>query len=440
MAQKPSTTRRILYRVAVVVAMCGLCLLMLVGLNHRTSEPTPVGREFQVNALTDRIQQSSSVALAASGELVVAWQSEVAGRGDEIRAQRFDAHGVAQGQEIAVNTLTASSQTSPAVALAANGAFVVVWQSLIASNLEVRAQRFDAHGVAQGQEIAVTARTGDAHSAPRVAMASDGSFVVVWESAIQGSYEIRARRYAADGVALGGEIPINTVTASSQRAPAIAMAQAGDFVVVWRSNIAGRYETRARSFGPDGSAHSAELAVHAATLGDQFAPTVGMAADGKFVVAWESGRDDQYEIRARRFTRAGVAQGAVFSVQPATAGDQFAPAVAMDPAGDFVVAWHSRPHGDYEIRARAFAADGTAQGPEIAVNSVRSGTQKAAAVGRDAAGSFVVAWHSDATGDWEIAARRFHTSRGLDVRQLFRSSVGSSGSSLSATHSARNSH
>ena len=44
---------------------------------------------------------------------------------------------------------------------------------------------------------------------------------------------------------------------------------------------------------------------------------------------------------------------------------------------------------------------------ELAVNTVLDGTQKTAAVAANARGDFVVTWHSDATGGWEIAARRY---------------------------------
>lgn len=39
-------------------------------------------------------------------------------------------------------------------------------------------------------------------------------------------------------------------------------------------------------------------------------------------------------------------------------------------------------------------------------NAVTAGTQKAAAVAMGTDGGFVVTWHGDATGRWEISARR----------------------------------
>lgn len=367
------------------------------------------GDEFQVNTQTDGIQQSAAVALAAGGGFVVAWQSEVRGLGDEIRAQRFGREGAALGEEIAVNTVAAANQNAPAIAMTALGDFVVVWQSLVAHNFEIRARRFAASGAAQGGEIDVTETTGDAHGAPRVAMDAEGNFVVVWESSLHGSYEIRARRFAADGGPRGDEIAVNAQTASSQRIPAVAMDKSGRFVVVWRSNVDGRFETRARRFTAAGVPQGDEFAVQPSLRGDQLVPAVAMDADGDFVVAWESSLDGANTIRARRFSAQGNPQGDDFAVawQPANVGDPFAPAVAMAADGGFAVAWHTRAAGDMEVRARAFTAGGTAQSPELAVDTRTTGIQKSAAVAMNLHGDTVVAWHSDTTGSWEIAARRY---------------------------------
>lgn len=384
-------------------------LSLLLTLTSAAACPADLGEELRVNTVTEEIQQSSSVASDADGGFVVAWQSEVAQSGDEIRARRFDPSGLASSDEIAVNAVTRGHQNAPAIALDAQGNFVVAWQSLIASDLQIRARRFDSRGAALGDEFAVST-TGDAHSAPAIAMAEGGDFVVVWETAFNGSYEIRARRYDSRGVAQGGQLAVNTETASSQRSPAVAMAEGGDFVVVWRSNVAGSFEIRGQLFTALGVKKGDEIAINTVTAGDQLAPAVAMGERGDFVVAWESSFAGGYEIRARRFTALGVAKDGELAVHPATAREQFAPALAMGHGGAFVVAWHTLVRdpaaAGYEIRARAFAANGVARGGELAINALTAGTQKAAAVAMGKGGSFVVTWHSDATGGWEISARR----------------------------------
>jgi hypothetical protein len=381
------------------------CLLHTA--QSRARDPAPGDAELRVNAETALIQQSAAIALASGGSFVVVWQSEVEGLDDEIRARRFAASGEPLGGELEVNTLHAGPQNLPALALDAAGNFVVVWQSLVASNFQIRARRFDATGQPRGDEFLVSTRRGDTHAAPVVVMARNGGFVVAWESPLQGSYEIRARLFDAQGVAQGGEIAVNTLTASSQRSPALAVDASGNFVVVWRSNIAGSFELRAQRFNAKAVAQGSELPVNAFRAGDQLAPAVAMDARGNFVVVWENALDDQFEIRSRRFSAQGVALAEEAAVSSESAGEQFSPAVAMSAHGDFVVTWHGEARGDAEIRARTFSRQGVARGGELAVNSVSAGTQKSAAVAMNARGDFAVCWHSDAAGSWDIAARRY---------------------------------
>lgn len=358
-----------------------------------------------MNGATDGVQQSSSVAMTRKGDFVIVWQSEIAGSGDEIRARRFGACGLPRGGEIAVNTVTAGNQNAPAVAASEHG-FVVVWQSLVASNYVIRARRFDPDGVPQGDEIAVDTRPRDLHGAAAVAMHDSGSFVVVWESSVRGSFAIQARRFDPNGVAQGGEIAVGADRSNSQRVPAVALDSAGNFAVTWRSNINGSFEIQARRFDANGVPRGGDIAVNGVKVGDQLAPALAMSPRGDFVIAWENSFDRGFEIRARRFDAAGVAQGDELSVSPATAGNQFAPALALSASGEFVVAWHGLVGDGYDIRARAFGANGAPLAEELAINTATPGTQRSAAVALNAERDFVVSWHSDADGSWDVFARR----------------------------------
>jgi hypothetical protein len=389
-------------RSLIVAATFASCLLRSAS---GRAEDASAAAEFRVNTVTGKIQQSASVAMGPRGDFVVAWQSEIGGSGDEIRARRFDGCGVAQGEEFPVNALSKGNQNAPSLAMDAKGGFVVVWQSLVTSHYVIRARAFDAEGVAKGEEKAVDTRPREGHNAPAVAMSPDGRFVVAWESPIQGSYEIRARRFDAQAEAQGGEFPVNTVTEHSQRFPAVAMDAHGNFVVVWRSNVAGSFEIRAQRFDASGVAQGDEIAVNAQTAGDQLAPAVAMGPDGNFVVAWENSVDSGLEVRARRFSALGVPRDAEFLVNAATAGNQLAPTVAMNKTGAFVVVWHNQVGASSQIRGRAFASNGRPLGPEIAVNGSTAGMQKSAAVALDRAGNFVVSWHSDTGDGWDVIAR-----------------------------------
>ncbi|MEK7217157.1 MAG: flagellar hook associated protein, partial [Chloroflexota bacterium] len=88
------------------------------------------------------------------------------------------------------------------------GDFVIVWQSYNQDNLfDIYAQRYNASGLAQGNEFSVNTYTTGDQTEPAVAMDADGDFVVVWRSAGQeGEGDpggIYGQRYNASGTALG---------------------------------------------------------------------------------------------------------------------------------------------------------------------------------------------------------------------------------------------
>jgi hypothetical protein len=144
----------------------------------------------------------------ADGDFVVAWASFGPDGSDwGIFAQRYDAAGVAQGGEFQVNAFTTGDQELPAVAMDADGDFVVAWRSYgqDGSGYGVFAQRYDAAGVGQGGELLVNTQTSNAQNDPAIAMDADGDFVVAWASEIQdGSSDgIFAQRNQGDGPVAG---------------------------------------------------------------------------------------------------------------------------------------------------------------------------------------------------------------------------------------------
>lgn len=108
------------------------------------SSGNALGAEFQVNTATFDGSRPS-IASDAVGNFVVVWNSFFQdGGGFGIEGQRYDSGGNALGDEFQVNTYVYEDQASPSVALDASGNFVVVWQSLFqaGSNFGIFGQRF----------------------------------------------------------------------------------------------------------------------------------------------------------------------------------------------------------------------------------------------------------------------------------------------------------
>ncbi|MBW2496443.1 MAG: DUF4347 domain-containing protein, partial [Deltaproteobacteria bacterium] len=201
----------------------------------------PVGSEFQINTTETGDQSDPVIAMDANGDFVVVWQSaDQDGDSWGIYGQRYDASGTALGSEFLINTATSNEQTSPDIAMDDAGNFVVVWQSLDQDGQDwgVFAQRFDQSGVAQGGEFQVNSTTGQEQSSPAVAMDADGDFAMTSQGK-PGNFDIYLQQYDSDGTPVGGETQVNTFAGGDQTAPDIAMDGDGDHFVVWEGKTGG---------------------------------------------------------------------------------------------------------------------------------------------------------------------------------------------------------
>ena len=395
------------------IGRCCVLVSALLGGSSLLAQPFRQGGEFRVNVFTVNSQYSPSVAVDADGDFIITWidaAREVNGiRG--IYALRFNSAGTAQAAEFHVNTYTTATQSEPSVASENNGDFVVVWQSFgqDGSGYGVFGQRFASGGTPVAIEFQVnTYTTGyqqltqiatDSHA---IAMDSDGDFVVVWESLGQdGSfYGIFGRHFASSGSALGGEFQANTVTAGTQKNPAVALDSDGDFVIVWESAYDGNvYGIFGKRFNSAGVVQATQFQVNSYTTQRQDIPDVAMRADGDFMVTWQSLHQDGdvLGIFARRFTSAGSPVGVDFQVNVYTLGGQRYPEIAADDSGDFIVSWESigRDGADEGVFARRLLPNGSPGSGEFQVNTYTFNGQRDISADWDSDGDFVITWYDE---------------------------------------------
>ncbi|WP_374245141.1 DUF4347 domain-containing protein, partial [Zoogloea sp.] len=376
---------------------------------------TAQGSETLVNTTTVGTQtdnwSAKTVAMDANGNYVVIWMdgSGATDTGIGIYGQRYNASGVAQGAQFHVNTYTTENQRNPAVAMDANGNFVVVWESSgqDGSSYGIYAQRYNASGVAQGSEFRVNSTVTQDQLEASVAMDASGNFVVAWQSWSQdlaNGHGIYAQRYNASGVAQGGEFLVNTYTTDSQTEPSVAMDASGNFVIAWQSfgqdgSNEGIY---AKRYNSSGVVQGAEFHVSTYTANNQDLPVVAMDSTGNFVVVWESAQDGSGNgIYGQRYNASGVAQGGEFQINTTTANQQQNPVATMLAGGGFVVVWQSTAQdGSFDgVYMRQYNASGTALTGETLVNTTTTDYQDVPSIAADEKGHLVAVWHGNGPGD-----------------------------------------
>jgi len=330
-----------------------------------------------------------------------------------------------------INTTLVGDQSQPAVAMNANGDYVVVWVSpgqgadATTTATNIIAQRYNRRGEAQGTEFIVNSyETGDQNE-PAVAMDSAGNFIVVWAGAGADDADgVWARIFDRFGNPLGDQFRVNQYRANAQYSPKVAVDAAGNFVVTWSSygQDGDKDGVYARLFNAYGQPRSDEFRVNTTTANYQRLSDVAMDDVGNFVVVWMSyGQDGSgYAVMGRVFNASGTARTGELRINQYATNDQIDPRVAMDPSGNFVVTWSSfgQDGSGYGIYARMYAPDGTAKGNEFRVNQTTLHWQYRPDVAMDRSGNFTIVWMSsgqdnDLQNDWGIYARMF-TASGAD--------------------------
>jgi hypothetical protein len=368
---------------------------------HRTPD-IPIGPEFRVNTYTTADQRGSFVAGTLGYPLhrVVVWTSiEQDGSGLGVFGQ------VDQGGEFRVNTYTTGYQAAPSVAIAENGNFVVVWASdQDGSESGVFGQRFTAAGAPLGPEFRVNTYTTDNQQQPRVATDANGNFVVVWTSEDQdgSGAGVFGQRFFSSGAPVGPEFRANTYTTGFQYRPAVsAAANLDNFVVVWqdgttpgggapgRGVFGQRFVTVGVPLGP-------EFQVETYTTGFQGAPAIVVQPAGSYVVVWHSDGQDGSDlgIFGQRYGSNGSTFGPEFRVNTDTTGAQAYPTIATDALGCFFVAWTGVDASGSDVFGQSYIFGDPTEERQYRINTFTTGTQARATAGSLPSGTFVIAWES----------------------------------------------
>ena len=313
------------------------------------SDGSPIGVDFQINTFTPSDQVYPNIAMQPSGEFVVVWQSRYQD-GDDfgVFAQRFDSAAVPVGSEMAVNSTTAGYQGNIDVAYGADDGFVVIWEHRTGtlSQDDVLGQRYDSAGSPLGGELVLNTTTASDQNDPRIAVRPDGSFVAAWESLGQDAdgETVMVQLLASDLSPIGAEIQANVYTTNNQEDPELAVSADGSFAVVWesQSQLLSGEEAVGRIFNSDGTPRSDEIILATNTALDQENPEVAAAEDGGFVALWRHYSTTDlafFEVQSQRLDSNGLKIGDEFTVNEVSDGDQFHSHIAPMPGGRFIVSW-----------------------------------------------------------------------------------------------------
>jgi len=282
-----------------------------------------------------------------------------------------------------------------------------------------------------GSEFRINTYTTGCQFIPDVAADAGGNFVVVWQGSSPGPNGIFGQRFAASGAPLGPEFRVNSSTTGIQWSPSVASDSAGNFVVAWASGVYLAHDILGQRFASDGTPFGPEFRINTYTTSDQFSPALAADPAGNFVVVWTSKGQEVASyglgVFGQRFASSGVPLGPEFRVNTSTTDYQYDPTVASDSTGRFVVAWSSghvyTPPMPSDVFGQRYASNGTPLGTEFRINSYTMAQQREAAVAAAPDGEVVVLWSGE-QGSGGVFGQRFAAS-GDPLGKEFRANTSS---------------
>jgi len=374
-------------------------VLASLALTASACRPPVFFPEFDVDGAQDLAYGAS---LEEDGEFVVSWESLNLVGGPDVFGRRFSPLTTPDGPAFPVNADTAPVREGGAIARDAEGRFVIVW---VEDDVEIRGQRWLPDGTPVGDDFQVNTSTPSNLKNPRVASDPSGNFVVTWSTTAHAV----ARRFDSQGAPLDDEFEVAEYTTGSQYATGVSMS-ATNFIVTWTGTGQDGAGPFARLFDASGAAITGDFRINSTALsGASFNPDVAMNAAGNFVVAWHD-YTSQYDhlVRARRFESDGESLGDDFLVRGDSTLNAERPRVASDSAGNFLVTWQERPTGinDDNVFGRFYDLAGVAASDPFEVNETTNGLERFAQVALADDGAFVVAFSHTAGLTHDLKGRK----------------------------------
>src|SRR6266581_7338580 len=309
---------------------------------------------------------------AIFSSFIVVWQDDQDGR---VRARGFKPSGTSElFSPIQVHSAAVGRQRAPSVA-ACKDRFVVAWVDI--GDWSVRARVFDLNGAPRTGvipiEVGVPWETAPGNTAgdtnwhsPRVAMASDGAFVVCWSRGTD--HAPRARKFLPDGTA----VATVDIAPPSGVGTDVAIADDGNFVVTWANFDSVR--SFIRGFRSDGSIRFGSAPIQISQSIGTLEQAIAMSPDGsRIVVAQGCFQDPDHPAPVLALGFDGSGNATFSRTVPSSFivinGARYAPAVATGADGRFFVTWQDDRDGNGvpNIRARLFASDGSPIGDDLRV-------------------------------------------------------------------------
>ena len=218
-----------------------------------------------------------------------------------------------------------------------------------------------------------------------LAVQPDGGSIIAWidRGGNDGSGDgIFAQRFNSSGAKVGSEFLVNTTTAGDQFSPSVAVAPDGSFIIAWEGPGTG-IDVWAQRYTKDGVKIGFEFLLNTTTGGSQRYPEIQFYPDGTFVAGFVDGS----QTVLQRFNASARPIGIETRISSGT-GDVVMDGLCVRPDNTLLMVWTSG--GD--VYGQIFSSTLVPIGSQTRLNTYLPGTQEYAVARVDGLGNFIVTW------------------------------------------------
>ena len=258
---------------------------------------------------------------------------------------------------------------------------------------------------AQGSAFTVNDFTSGSQFLTDAATGANGDHAIVWQDATR-AYDSFMKRYDVNGTPLqSGDWYLG------KNVKSVAVDRAGNFVITREASDGSENGVFASIYNRVGTLVVNEFRVNTTTAGNQVSPVVAMNQAGQFVVAWTSVASGRQSAYARLFQANGLPLTGQILVSDGSLAIQSPNDVAIDRYGNFSVTWTGMvpATNQWDVFIRRYNSSGVAPYPQWRVNMFTTGMQESARIAMNASGDAVVVWQSynQDGSEWSVHGQRF---------------------------------
>jgi hypothetical protein len=282
---------------------------------------------------------------------------------------------------------------NPSMAIDPAGNAFAVWRQSGIATQGVWANRFDATTGTWGTAELLEKNPGNAE-APKVAAGGFGTAVAVWTQRVGATYDIWASNFA--GGAWGAPTKLENDDTRTEN-PQLAVDISGNAIAVWPQARVGdttqTLKVTASRFDDATKTWSAPMFLENDGSGDAFSPQVAVDPNsGNAVAVWlKNDAGSISSVWASRYSAAAGTWSAPELLETSDTGGALYPAIAMNGAGDALVAWTQSDGSKYNLFANWLNGNsGLWSGPTQLDQNVGSSAPAVALNAKQ--GNLLVAW------------------------------------------------